>query len=908
MERSQSPALPLPANVSFADVVGREFDAFHNENDTHKEGTHAFFIQLGDKTAVVMGYDEHFGSGTPAEIRYKGQMIKPGTLLRSPPNAAHSLMWVWEVDLPPGAVPLVREQEALPLILYKDEMTILTAEGPKQAVLADRYFSGPYLPGHVVHDSSSVQLLDGEAYQAVRIGDPVIQTSTGIVVAAVKDKVPEIKSVNKPADCGIAWLSFPQPVEKRNAPLTEVWGASVPADPSVDEPFVQRLMPARALATRIGEKIEDAWARNPFIHRMPPEAVNRWGMQDHFGKDWVFDRQVIYADDGRVVRIDSSCDSKGSKSAMMCVNWLAEKFQQPKEIRKTAKGGALVAIWHQEPTWVAALISLDSGNTPKLMSVSLHVAAAEKELREQYREEAFTVSAAADKGTFVGLARALAAQAAEEDFGVIEKNPFSNPAMAAKPTSSGNAVMKRNGVDIQMNSSARPVTAPLTKGTSADEPARPTVSGTRMEIRTRALQKLELLGQVAEAYNDLPEDSRRAAKVRGVSGAFELLRTHAERHPHLVLNEDLRLIMEWALVLSETGELQGSPALQTFVQVIQTEVAVEKARVCAQQMASIYAAAKAAGSQDFNDVKTAEEAVQRLLKGVKGSGAFKDKVFACLPVAELPAADVALHLRFDVDQRSLRYIPKSLSLKGYDFSMESFKHLALLVTPQQPAPSSSPSRGDIATQHRNPTVNDLHEANSAAHAALAMRTAQTLASIYNAAMSTGAKELDDVKTLEQAIQRITTGVYGGGVFAKNRFQSKATSEEVAAARVYLSYDANEKMMRYSSKTGPAVGNVTRPQMLEVGRDVPIILKRRQESPKELANTFASVFNAASATGAEEIEEVQTVEEAIDLMLSGVKGGGAFEKHNFIVKTTHEWAKAALPFLEFDPEQQILRVK
>ena len=54
--------------------------------------------------------------------------------------------------------------------------------------------------------------------------------------------------------------------------------------------------------------------------------------------------------------------------------------------------------------------------------------------------------------------------------------------------------------------------------------------------------------------------------------------------------------------------------------------------------------------------------------------------------------------------------------------------------------------------------------------------------------------------------------------------------------------------------------------------------------------------------------MQTVEEAIDLMLSGVKGGGAFEKHTFIVKTTHEWAKAALPFLEFDPEQQILRVK
>lgn len=908
-ERSQQSPLPLPEKVSFCDVIGNDFDAFHDENNTHKEGTHAFFIKLGDKHAVVLGFNRTNDASGPEEIRFRGRMIRLGPQLRAPQNSLLSSLWVWEVNLPPGAVPLVREKQELPLILWKDEMTVLTAEGPKQAFLTDRYFSGPYLPGHVVEECSNLELVDDEAYKVIRIGDPVIQTSTGIVVGAVRNKIPASKTIDSPADCGMAWLSFSQPKKKLSAPLTEVWGAAVPSNASMDETFVQRFMPVRALETKIGETIEQTWERNPFLHRLPEEAKNRWSSVDHFGDEWVFDRYEVDTEDGRVVGISTKTDSRGSKTTLACIDWLAEKFQAPKELRKSDKGNGLLSIWNQGPVWVAAIFGLSLSD--KNMSISIRVASEEALIKERFNQHDYSVSISetADKNTFLSLARALASKAVEQDFVVPHKLALRNPVSSA---SSGPSVMKRNGVDIQMNSSARAVTAAPTKGTSTDEPVRPTVSGTRMEIRTRALQKLEVLGQVAEAYNAMSEDWRRAAKARGVSGAFELLQNHADRHPHLILNEDLRLIMEWALMLSETGELQGSPALQTFVQVIQSEIAVEKARVCAQQMASIFAAAQAAGTRDFNDVKTAEEAVRRLLKGVKGSGAFKDKVFACLPVAELPAADVALHLRFDVDQRSLRYIPKSLSLKDDDLSMENFKHLALLVTPQQPAPSSSPSREDMATQHRTPTVNDLHEANSAAHAALAMRTAQTLASTYNAAIATGAKELDDVKTLDQAIQRITAGVNGGmnggGVFAKRRFETKATSEEVAAARVYLSYDANEKMMRYSSKTGPASANVTRPQMLEVGRDVPIILKRRQESPKELANTFASVFNAASATGAEAIEEVQTVEEAIDLMLTGVKGGGAFEKRTFIVKTTYEWAKAALPFLEFDPEQQMLRVK
>jgi hypothetical protein len=118
LERSNHSARPLPANISFADVIGNDIEVFDNDNDTHKEGTHAFFIQLGDKTALALGYEHQHGGKEPSEIRFKGQLLKLGPLLRTPANAAHSLMWVWEADLPPGAVPLMREKLALPLIMY----------------------------------------------------------------------------------------------------------------------------------------------------------------------------------------------------------------------------------------------------------------------------------------------------------------------------------------------------------------------------------------------------------------------------------------------------------------------------------------------------------------------------------------------------------------------------------------------------------------------------------------------------------------------------------------------------------------------------------------------------------------------------------------------------------------------
>ena len=77
-ERSQQGAQPLPTNVSFADVIGNDFDA-------HKEGTHAFFLKLGDKTALALGFEKGIDGKGPTEIRYKGQPVKLGPLLRKPP-------------------------------------------------------------------------------------------------------------------------------------------------------------------------------------------------------------------------------------------------------------------------------------------------------------------------------------------------------------------------------------------------------------------------------------------------------------------------------------------------------------------------------------------------------------------------------------------------------------------------------------------------------------------------------------------------------------------------------------------------------------------------------------------------------------------------------------------------------
>jgi hypothetical protein len=878
IERSQHDARPLPANVSFADVIGNDFDAFHNENATHKEGTHAFFLQFGDKTALALGYDKLFGRGTPSEIRYKGQLVKLGPLLRSPPNTEHSMMWVWEAELPPGAVPLVRELP-LPLILYNDEMTVLTAEGPKEAVLTDRYFNGPYLPGHAVDGGSSLELVDGDAYHAIRIGDPVIQTRTGIVVAAVKNKIPERKSVNLPADCGIVWLSFPRPPEKLSAPLEEVWGAAVPSHPSLDEAILQRFMPARALGTKMGEKIEDAWERNPLFHRLPPEAKERWPSVDKFGEEWVLSRQSIRTEEGRVASLFiGSSASIGSKTTMTYANWLAEKFQHPKVLRKTAKGNVLLAIWNKAPVWIAAVFDLSD----KSITTSLFVTGSEAQMKERYKEETFSVPAAADKSTFLSLATALASQANKDDFGVTEKLTLKNPMTTTGSSSSGQVVMKRNGQDIPVETPAKPVTAPKTEEPPSHTLAPPPSSRMKEEIRSMAVQRIETLGRVVQAYNAMPANVREAARVQNVAGAFGLLRTHAERYPDLPLNDALRDTMEWALVFLETGKLQGSPALQNLAQVTNAEIALDHAQHTAQEAATTFAAAKKAGSKELNKLKTIEDILQRLNAGVKGTGTSKSKVFTVKSTPE-QAAQVVPHLRYDAAQQTLRYNPKSVKLEGSDVPLEGLQALARLIehmpearsTPQAPITSISGVSGDDG-----------------------IRIAQDLCSIFGAAHATGSTEFAHLKTVEAFIQRLNAGVKGGqalgGAFKDKTFIMKTTPEEAAAAKRHLSVDLAQNLLLYKPVSTRQSGYNQPIRAQQVVRDP-------TDEAKRTAQALVSIYAAAVATGSKDIDQLQTLDAVINrLTTTGLIGGpGPFEGKRMYAKTKPGEAEAAKPYLRYD---------
>jgi len=873
-ERSQHGAQPLPANVSFADVIGNDFDAFHNENDTHKEGTHAFFIKLGDKTALALGFEKGIDGKGPTEIRYKGQPVKLGPLLRKPPNTERSMMWVWEAELPPGAVPLVRERLPLPLILWKDEMTVLTSKGPKQGTLTDRYFRGPYLPGHAVDGGSSMEMDDGDAYEAVRIGDPIIETSTGIVVGAVRNKIPESKSINSPADCGIVWLSFPRPPEELTAPLAEVWGAAVPSHPSLDKDMVQSFMPARVFSTKIGEKIEDVWERNPLLHRLPPEAKDRWPSVDEFGREWMFSQQSIDTEEGRVASIHfGGSASIGSKTTLTFIQWLAEKFQHPKVLLKTPKGNELLAIWNRESTWIAAGFDLSD----KTMTASLFVAGKEAQIKERYRLERFSVTAAADKSTFVSMATAMASQAQKEDFGVTKDLVLSNPVIAA---GSSQTVMKRNGEDIPMEAPAKPVTAQKAEEPRQDSPAGPAPSVNKAELRALAVQRIETLGRVVQAYNAMPEKLRQEARVQSVAGAFGLLRKHADRYPELPLNDDLRDTMEWALVLLDTGSLLGSPALQKLAQVTNGEIAIANAQRTAEHLATTFQAAKAAGTRAFDQVKTLDDIIPLLNAGVKGTGTSKSKVFTSKNTPEL-AAEARQHLKFDAKSKTLRYIPKSVKLEGSPVPLEGIEELALLIKQTPEAPQAAPVAGS-ASQTPDAEVRQ---------AALA------LCNEFNAAMATGMTELDDVKTVDEIILRFKQGVQSGSQIHFLR----STLEHTQAAKPYVQLDLKKKLLLLSP--GGMNAGMTGPMARQANPSL-----NYPGSPAEAerkAHAIAIAFQAAKATGSKQLDDAKTVDEIINRLNVGVNGGGNFAKKRFYVRTTPSQAAAAKPFLRFDGTHKAL---
>jgi hypothetical protein len=861
-----------------ADVTGNEIEVFDNDNDTHKEGTHAFFIHLGDKTALALGYEKPYGSKGPSEIRFKGQLVKLGPLLRSPANAAHSLMWVWEADLPPGAVPLVREKLALPLIRHQDEMTILTAEGPKEAVLTKTHPARSILPGQAIGDSAEVKLEDAGSYKAIRVGDPVIQTRTGIVVAAVRSKEPWIPSMQEPADIDIVWLSFPRPPEALTVPLEEVWGASVPSSPSVDDAFVQKIMPARSLGMRMGEMIDEARERNPLLVRWPPEAENRYDSDDYFGEEWVFADQQTVTEKGRVVGIRyGSSASIGSRTTMVFANWLAEKFQ-PQEVRHSARGTDLLSIWNQGHVWVAAFVGLRD----KTISVKMLVSGqGEQGLKAMFNQEHYNTPAKADKGTFLSLAAALANQANRDDFGIPEKLSLQNPMTATSVSSSGQVVMKRNGQDIQVEAPTKPVTVPKAEEPAQHTLAPPPSSRMKEETRSQVVQRIETLGRVVQAYNAMPADLREAARVQSVTGAFGLLRTHAERYPELPLDDDLRQTMEWALVFLDTGKLQGSSALQKLAQVINAEFTLEKARRTAEEAASAFAAARKAGCRELDNLNTIEDILQRLNIGVKGTGTSKTKFFIAKSTPE-QAAEAVPHLRYDAERHTLRYIPKSVKVEGSAVPLEGIEALAQLIkqTSHQ-APSASPVAGSTSQKPDDEVK----------QAALA------LCWVFNTAMATGMTELDDVRSVDDIIQRFKKGVQSGS----QTLFLKSTMEQAQAAKPYVQLDLKKKLLLLSP--GGMNAGMTGPMERQANPSL-----NYPGSPAEaerIAFNLAAAFGLAKATGSEELDDVKSVDAIIQRLNIGVNGGGVFAKTRYYVRTTSSQTAAAKPFLKFDPAQKSL---
>ncbi|MBK8093147.1 MAG: hypothetical protein IPK32_14470 [Verrucomicrobiaceae bacterium] len=91
--------------------------------------------------------------------------------------------------------------------------------------------------------------------------------------------------------------------------------------------------------------------------------------------------------------------------------------------------------------------------------------------------------------------------------------------------------------------------------------------------------------------------------------------------------------------------------------------------------------------------------------------------------------------------------------------------------------------------------------------------------------------------------------------------------------------------------------------MEESRAAAAVAKSRRS-----AQPLCSVFNAAVASGASELEDVKTVDRAVELMLTGVNGGGPFKNNRFVVDSTPEEAEAAKPYLEFRQEDQMLIYK
>ncbi len=287
---------------------------------------------------------------------------------------------------------------------------------------------------------------------------------------------------------------------------------------------------------------------------------------------------------------------------------------------------------------------------------------------------------------------------------------------------------------------------------------------------------------------------------------------------------------------------------------------VARAKRNAQNLASVCAAAVAAGCTDFEGpTPSVEQACLKLVAGVKGTGTFGDTEFRVpnLSTAEIAAA--AEHLDFDEKARILFYTPD-----------------------KNPHPAAAVRDSPLPMMLRE--LFGLGDPPEATH----RRNAQNLAAVYASATAAGV-DWGDVDSAEEVVRILTTeGVSGSGDFETVVFKiTNLSREQVAGSLAYLDWDREDGGLIYrpaGSRRQRAPEQFTfDPEVTDFG-----YLGRAGEEPEELplaarhAQHVALTYMAASSCGAPDLAKVNDVDSAIDLLAEGVYGSAesGFDKTLF----------------------------
>lgn len=402
----------------------------------------------------------------------------------------------------------------------------------------------------------------------------------------------------------------------------------------------------------------------------------------------------------------------------------------------------------------------------------------------------------------------------------------------------------------------------------------PAAAPSAPSLEDAARQELENLVRAALAYNALPEKERLASGKPSVRGAFELLQTHAHKHPGLVLNDELSISMEWALVLSDTGKLRSAPMLNQLVEQNMAQASAAQGKRTAQRLCSVFMAAMATDTKDADEVKSVEDIIARLNTGIKGAGAFEGKDFIAKTTPEQAKA-AAPHLTFDAGEKTLRYTPKSVIAEVPAAAPDAEPSDAIEVLAKLIASKPEPRR----VSQRNVT-------------------AQNLASVYGAVIATGSTALDDAKTVEEVIDRLRVGVKGAGPFAERTFMCPTTPEKAAEAVPYLTLDVEKKALLYTPQAATATAEAPppAPRTATLVRTKPV---DPESAARRDAQSLYSTYLSAKFAGCKMLASATSVADIHDMLTRGVNGAGVWQKTKFNVVISAKELKAASPFLKLD---------